>query len=778
MRTATEKGSLYMFRESHFTAPEEPRRWSGRWIWAPENVYGDFQESPYTLFQKKDWDFGVFYFEKKIVVEDIPDKAEIYISADSNYKLSVNGAFIGRGSAQPGGDYANCDPLPYKFYENYNIEDILNIGVNYITVRVCLGPVVQSEVSCGHGGLIADMVLIYPDGRSVIYGTDDTWTCIREEAWQERDIWDGRKAVIVSENACHTGERNGKEYQAEIVSDQEKFPKLLPAGIPNLEYAHKSIKDIIAPFESETSRLEYDPGEKVIRIKKGAPYTFWLDYGRIYAAWPRMKISGKRGTKLTLHMQEFPGKIERSGTTECYMLGDGLNNIESLRMHSVHYIQVTVSNLYEDIEIIDPIIDVSLYPANMKGSFQCSDPDLEKIYLLGCRTNQICRQTYHMDSPIHQEPLGCMGDYMIESLMNYYTFGDKWLTRFDILKIAYYMKYKNYRMFHPSYCLLYIQMIYDYVMYTGDIEILDHVEETVQKIIKLFEEYLGENMLIEHAPNYMFMDWVEEGEYNRHHPPKCMGQGYLTAMFAGALDTACRLISLINEFGERTKVYLDDHETLNLLSEHYRQKAGEVKAAVNRLLWDKEAQLYIDGLFDENAAGNGKWLPADVQIKFTSQHMNTLAVLYDIAPEDRQKDLMVRVMEDASLSQAQPYFMHFVFDALAKTGLFEKYGLEQLRRWNALLRENESGLKEVWYGFDCDYSHAWGGTPTYQMPAKILGVTPAEPGFKKVKFSPCLPRGLDWAYGKVPTPDGVITVSVKRENGEVKAEYTGPEEEL
>ena len=107
----------------------------------------------------------------------------------------------------------------------------------------------------------------------------------------------------------------------------------------------------------------------------------------------------------------------------------------------------------------------------------------------------------------------------------------------DKQEVDFYMKYKNYRMFHPSYCLLYIQMIYDYVMYTGDIEILDHVEETVQKIIKLFEGYLGENMLIEHAPNYMFMDWVEEGEYNRHHPPKCMGQGYLTVMFAGALDT-------------------------------------------------------------------------------------------------------------------------------------------------------------------------------------------------------------------------------------------------
>ena len=47
---------------------------------------------------------------------------------------------------------------------------------------------------------------------------------------------------------------------------------------------------------------------------------------------------------------------------------------------------------------------------------------------------------------------------MIESLMNYYTFADPFLTRFDILKIAMYLKDRNYKMFHPSYCLLFIQI--------------------------------------------------------------------------------------------------------------------------------------------------------------------------------------------------------------------------------------------------------------------------------------------------------------------------------
>ena len=118
-------------------------------------------------------------------------------------------------------------------------------------------------------------------------------------------------------------------------------------------------------------------------------------------------------------------------------------------------------------------------------------------------------------------------------------------------------------------------------------------------------------------------------------------------------------------------------------------------------------------------------MPADTREEFFSQHMNTLAVLYDVAPQEIQREIMVKVMEDHDISQAQPYFMHFIFNALTKTELFEKYGLSQIGRWEQLLKENPSGLKEVWNGFDCDYSHAWGGTPTFQLPSRIIEVNPA-----------------------------------------------------
>ena len=152
--------------------------------------------------------------------------------------------------------------------------------------------------------------------------------------------------------------------------------------------------------------------------------------------------------------------------------------------------------------------------------------------------------------------------------------------------------------------------------------------------------------------------------------------------------------------------------------------------------------------------------PKDTIQRFYSQHMNTLAVLYDVAPGETQTELMRQVMENHELSQAQPYFMHFVLNALSKTGLFETFGLNQIRRWDELISENESGLKEVWYGFDCDYSHAWGGTPTYQLPAKILGVVPAAPGFKQIYFY-TVPKELEWAAGTIPSPQGLISVTLK-----------------
>ena len=66
-------------------------------------------------------------------------------------------------------------------------------------------------------------------------------------------------------------------------------------------------------------------------------------------------------------------------------------------------------------------------------------------------------------------------------------------------------------------------------------------------------------------------------------------------------------------------------------------------------------------------------------------------------------------------------------------------------------------------------------SPTYQMSRRILGVSPATPGFGRIAFSPDL-AGLENARGRVPTPHGEVEVTLRREGGGFIAEASFPGE--
>ena len=54
--------------------------------------------------------------------------------------------------------------------------------------------------------------------------------------------------------------------------------------------------------------------------------------------------------------------------------------------------------------------------------------------------------------------------------------------------------------------------------------------------------------------------------------------------------------------------------------------------------------------------------------------------------------------------------------------------------WKQIVAEHPDGLKECW---NCgDYSHAWGGTPAYQMVRSVMGIVPLAPGWKKIRILP------------------------------------------
>ena len=299
------------------------------------------------------------------------------------------------------------------------------------------------------------------------------------------------------------------------------------------------------------------------------------------------------------------------------------------------------------------------------------------------------------------------------------------------------------KMFHTSYGLMWIYMLYDYYMYSGDKGIFDRVVDVLDMVLKKFATYLGDNSIIENPPNYMFIDWVPVDKYNLHHPPKALGQAAMTAFYYRALEVAHKIY-----------LYVDDIDS----AEKYRQQAKSVKSAFHKNFYDEKKQIYCCGLNTESEVN--EWLPQNTDKKYFSVHVNTLAALYSLCNDE--KKIMEQVMKNDELIGAQPYFTHFVLEALYKCGLFEKYGIKVIKLWKKQVDECDKGMKEAWgdfSGYNYDYSHGWGTAPSYQLPSKILGLKILEPGFKKISLNPNL-FGLDFANITVPTPYGCIKCNI------------------
>ncbi len=202
--------------------------------------------------------------------------------------------------------------------------------------------------------------------------------------------------------------------------------------------------------------------------------------------------------------------------------------------------------------------------------------------------------------------------------------------------------------------------------------------------------------------------------------------------------------------------------------QHYALLRSEIKAAFNRELWAGEKGLYRDGKPFQTSVKPHQWLPADKDIETFSPHVNLLAVLYDLAPKEQQKAIVEKVMAEKPLN-TQPWFMHWVFQAIDHARLFDQYGTPQMRRWN-IVAPTQS-FHEMWTGGDL--SHGWCSTPLVQMSSRVLGVTPASPGFKTIAIHPQL-CDLTWAKGRVPTPHGDVAVSWTREAGKFTLEIHVP----
>ena len=158
-------------------------------------------------------------------------------------------------------------------------------------------------------------------------------------------------------------------------------------------------------------------------------------------------------------------------------------------------------------------------------------------------------------------------------------------------------------------------------------------------------------------------------------------------------------------------------------------------------------------------------MPQNTDKRYYLKHSNILAVYCGICDGEKAKMLIEKVMSEKIEGDYQPYFAHYLFEAIYKCGLRDRYTLKVAEKWKKPVEECEKGLAEGFvkpeptYSFD--HSHAWGGTPLYSVPKALTGFEITKPGMSEITLSPSL-LGLDEATVEIPIGNDIMKIELKK----------------
>ncbi len=685
-----------------------------QWIWLPENLNKtEIQSGIYSGFDyKESVNYIVADFKKSYSFALQIEKAELRFSGDCAFRLFCNEEIVATGPACVGGDFLGNDTQRNNFYA---FETVVYPQTEYLNffAQVKATPCQIYEYSKGFGGFMLSAVLTFKDGSKLTVSTDESWLVRKNQAYVSPFEYDGQQ-------------KNNEFVFAKCV---ENIWNTTTAPIPPRTEKELVFPDgtvCLSPNEEKNALFELD------KIQCGF-----------------IKLKAETAGKVTVRLFISELKDDEPRVENVTFTCD--DEYRSFYLYSAGVIKAVLENNSSSPSEVTISFIETHYPVNDEADIHTSDSELDLVLQTCKHTLKICRQTHHLDSPKHCEPLACTGDYYIETLMTLFSFEDMRLAKFDIIRTAVMLERENGRLFHTTYSLIWVKWLYETFMLTGDKSLLERCETAICLLLKRFETYVGENGLIETPPDYLFIDWIYIDGFSMHHPPKALGQTCLNMFYYGALENAGKIFRILG----KTEI-----------AKECAGKREKLKYSVNGCLFDSEKEIYFEGLNTPTSPESvGGWMPKNTEKRYYLKHSNILAAYFGICDDETAKKLVEKIMNNTIEGECQPYFLHFLFEAISRLELCERYTLKLADMWKPWVKTCSKGLVEGFVkpepGYQFDHSHAWGGTPLYSVPKALLGLKINEAGMKSITLSPKL-LGLESAHIEFFTPHGKVVCELNK----------------
>ena len=374
------------------------------------------------------------------------------------------------------------------------------------------------------------------------------------------------------------------------------------------------------------------------------------DLGEQRVGYYEFELIAEAGVEIECYGVEYiaaDGRIQHTRNNRNgmrYITREGLNCFTSTKRRSGRYLFITLRNQSEPIRIRRFQLVASTYPVNARGSFHCSDADLNAIWEISARTLKLCMEDTFTDCPLYEQTLW-VGDARNEAVFDYPVFGatdigrrcirlaGQSLERYPIVGCQ---VPSSWDILLPAWSFLWGISVWDYYAYSGDRAFLEEVWPWVIQNLQDAEAHLDPDSGLFAGPYWNMFDWSgidDEHEIVLHN----------SMLLVGAINAALECARVLNASDQETWLT------------RLRQK---LCTAINAL-WDEEAQSYPDSIHADGTVSSS-----------TSQHTSFLALLYDIVEPANTEAALQNVLNppEDTVTVGSPFAMMYYYEALDKAG--------------------------------------------------------------------------------------------------------------
>jgi alpha-L-rhamnosidase len=391
-------------------------------------------------------------------------------------------------------------------------------------------------------------------------------------------------------------------------------------------------------------------------------------------------------------------------------------------------------------------------PLENRGSFRCSDDQINKIWDVAAYTLHLNSREFFIDG-IKRDRWIWSGDAYQSYLMNYYLFFDSPSVRRTLLALRGKEPVTSHINTIMDYTFYWFLGIYDYYLYTGD---STFIRQSYPRMVSLMDFCLGrlnKNGMMEGLPgDWVYLDWApldNKGEVS-----------FEQLLFCRSLET----------MGLCAKLAGDEKASMK-----YDQLSEDLKSKLFPSFWSEKKQAFV-----HNRINN---IQSDVVTRYT----NMFAVFFGYLDQNKKEEIKQNVLLNNGVQKiTTPYMRFYELEALCALGEYEYVRQEIKNYWGAMLNLGATTFWEKYdpaekgdahyamYGrpFGKSLCHAWGASPVYLLGKYFLGVKPVSPGYREFIIEPHL-GGLEWMEGSVPVPGGKIEVFCNQKEIRVKSSASG-----